>query len=116
MQNPKHGYQITGQCKGYFENTSKDGRYTNRFLAIVISSYHDKYGEQQEFIEDIEVSPKIAGEVGQSIRDLAGKTVTLNVGIQHKQGEKNGKAWSFVKKYLRDADIVEHSNPKIKAA
>lgn len=100
---PTTGFSVTGVVKGFFER--QNGQYTNRFIAVVTGSYQDKYGQEADNIQDVEVSPKMADYARQTLGDTPNLQIRLWIGVDHKKGEKNGRAWSFVRYYLRENGI-----------
>ncbi|VUD46391.1 hypothetical protein TDB9533_00814 [Thalassocella blandensis] len=114
------GIFAVGKLKGYF--VTQNNGYTNRFLALVTGEIENRYGEKEELITEIEVSEKLERDmnINAIASECSDKIVSVPMGINHRKGEKNGRAWSFVKYYLR-ADtpikvIDKASEPKVKAA
>ncbi len=114
LSTPTTGISVQGIVKGYFEK--QNGQYTNRILAVVTGSYFDKYNQEVENVEDIAVGPKMAQYVSSIIDQIENKPVRVWIGVQHKKGEKNGKAWSFVSYFLRENGIEMLDTKQSKAA
>lgn len=108
MSNPTTGITITGILKGYYE--LKRGQYINRYIGVVTSEYTNRYGETEENIEEISVSPAMSQSIKSQADSLKGNPVRVHVGQACKHGVKDGRPWGFINTYVRKDTVIEDLN------
>jgi hypothetical protein len=107
------GIYIIGNYKGFYEQSN--GEYTNRFIAISVGEYEDRYGDTHQNVVEISVKPEQVemlpkGARGQMVRCLVGQAVRSGI------SKKSGKPYAFLSTYLRKDSQVEILQPKQRPA
>lgn len=88
------GTYIIGKLKGYSETewSSKGKSGKNYRVGIVVRTYKDQFGEDQESVQLVDISAESATRIAVACESLKGKTVQIPVVFKARVGGRDG-AW-----------------------